>query len=84
MTGNKKSTAHDWADTYDAPDLSSPEWQAKFDQAKPSRGRPKSDKTKVPVKLRVDPDVLQAWKDTGPGWQTRMSEALRKAKPKVA
>jgi uncharacterized protein (DUF4415 family) len=34
--------------------------------------------TKVPVKLRVDPDVLQAYKDTGDGYQTRMAEVLRK------
>ncbi|KLK91413.1 hypothetical protein AA309_20150 [Microvirga vignae] len=87
MTGNKHSTAPDWTDPDDAPDLSTPEWQAKMAQAKVARGRPKSDKSKVAVKLRIDPDVLEAYKATGPGWQTRMSEALRKGlgkKPKAA
>ncbi len=45
-------------------------------------GRPKSDVTKVPVTLRVDPDTLAAYKATGAGWQTRTNEALRKGKPK--
>jgi uncharacterized protein (DUF4415 family) len=47
-------------------------------------GRPKSDATKVPVTLRVDPDTLAAYKATGTGWQTRMNEALRKGKPQVS
>ena len=36
---------------------------------------------KAEVKLRLDPDVLAAWRASGPGWQTRMNEALRKAMP---
>jgi uncharacterized protein (DUF4415 family) len=39
-------------------------------------GRPKSDVKSVPVSLRVPPDVLAAYKAGGPGWQTRMNEAL--------
>lgn len=40
------------------------------------RGRPiGSDKTQVA--LRIDNDVLSAFKATGKGWQTRMNEALR-------
>ena len=45
----------------------------------PKRGRPKSERTKIAVKLRLDPDVLEAFKATGPGWQTRINTALRKA-----
>jgi len=41
------------------------------------RGRPKAAVTKVPVKLRLDPDVLEALRATGDGWQTRVNEALR-------
>lgn len=37
-------------------------------------GRPKAQA--VPVSLRVPPDVLEAYKADGPGWQTRMNEAL--------
>jgi uncharacterized protein (DUF4415 family) len=49
---------------------------------KPTRGRPKAEAPKVPVTLRVDPDVLAAYKASGPGWQTRMNEVLRKGQPK--
>ena len=41
------------------------------------RGRPKLDNPKMPVKLRIDPDVVQAYKAQGDGWQTRMNAALR-------
>lgn len=34
---------------------------------------------KTPVKLRLDPDVLAAFKATGRGWQTRMNALLRQA-----
>lgn len=39
-------------------------------------GRPKDAAKAVPVSLRVPPDVLAAYKARGPGWQTRMNEAL--------
>ncbi|HEV3106789.1 MAG TPA: BrnA antitoxin family protein [Trinickia sp.] len=41
------------------------------------RGRPKSASTKTPLKLRIDPDVVDAYKAQGDGWQTRMNDALR-------
>src|ERR1700730_5045939 len=43
------------------------------------RGRPLSPNRKVPVKFRIDPDVLAAYRASGPGWQTRMNNDLRKA-----
>jgi uncharacterized protein (DUF4415 family) len=33
------------------------------------------------VSLRIDPDVLEAYKATGKGWQSRMNEALRRGMP---
>jgi uncharacterized protein (DUF4415 family) len=33
--------------------------------------------TKEQVAVRYSPDVLAAFRATGPGWQTRMNEALR-------
>ena len=42
-------------------------------------GRPRSPDKAVPVSLRVPPDVLAAFKAEGPGWQTRMNEALAAA-----
>ena len=41
MSVNKRSMAHAWVDPDDAPDLSSPEWKAKFEAALVKRGRPK-------------------------------------------
>ena len=43
------------------------------------RGRPKAEKRKVEVKLRLDPEILEAFKAQGPGWQTRMNEVLRRS-----
>jgi uncharacterized protein (DUF4415 family) len=40
-------------------------------------GRPHSGK-KV-VSLRLDPDVIEKFRATGPGWQALMNHALRKA-----
>ena len=41
------------------------------------RGRPVSDVTKEQVAIRFDRDVLSAFRASGPGWQTRMNEALK-------
>ena len=41
------------------------------------RGRPVGSGTKVATSLRLDRDLLQAFKDTGDGWQTRLNDALR-------
>lgn len=47
------------------------------DIARRKGGRPKAAVTKQTIALRVDPDVLAAFKATGPGWQTRMHDALK-------
>ncbi|WP_353229809.1 BrnA antitoxin family protein [Novosphingobium sp.] len=51
---------------------------------KGKRGRPvgttKPD-AKKSITLRLDPDVIAAWRATGAGWQSRMNEALRAALP---
>jgi uncharacterized protein (DUF4415 family) len=41
-----------------------------------SRG-PQKAPTKQMVSLRLDQDVIERFKATGPGWQTRINEALR-------
>jgi len=40
-------------------------------------GRPKSDKHKKPVSIRLSPEVVAYFKGTGKGWQTRMDEVLK-------
>jgi len=45
--------------------------------AKRPRGRPKADETKVFTAIRLDADLLETFKSTGKGWQTRVNAALR-------
>ncbi|NLC36237.1 MAG: BrnA antitoxin family protein [Alcaligenaceae bacterium] len=40
-------------------------------------GRPKGSGNKEQVSIRFDQDVLAAFRATGPGWQTRMNDALK-------
>lgn len=48
-----------------------------FAQMRPfRRGRPASAAPKVPVTVRLDPNVVQFFRESGPGWQTRMNAAL--------
>jgi len=42
-------------------------------------GRPKGSGTKVPVTIRLDKDIVERFKATGKGWQSRMNEALKDA-----
>jgi uncharacterized protein (DUF4415 family) len=76
-------------------DDDSPEWtEEMFARAKPAKevlppklyealtrkpGRPKKEAAKLPVSLRLDPDVVAAYKAGGAGWQTRMGQVLRDA-----
>jgi uncharacterized protein (DUF4415 family) len=48
------------------------------------RGRPPLEHPKEAVKLRLDHDVLAAYRKTGSGWQTRINADLRKAARKLA
>jgi len=43
---------------------------------KRGRGRPPG-ATKAQMNLRIDIDVIEAYKSQGEGWQTRMNQALR-------
>jgi uncharacterized protein (DUF4415 family) len=45
-------------------------------------GRPKSATTKTLVTLRLDPDVLQIFRETGRGWQSRINATLREHSPR--
>ena len=41
-------------------------------------GRPLSPNPRKLISLRLPVDVIERWKATGPGWQTRMAERLSK------
>ncbi|MFN4205274.1 MAG: BrnA antitoxin family protein [Agrobacterium albertimagni] len=42
-------------------------------------GRPKVESPKKAISIRLDQEVIDRFKATGDGWQSRMNEALRKA-----
>lgn len=44
-------------------------------------GRPCSADPKVAVSIRLDREVVEKFRATGPGWQSRINEALRNAEP---
>ena len=41
-------------------------------------GRPVSATPRKPISLRLPAEVIERWRATGPGWQTRMAERLSK------
>ncbi len=46
------------------------------------RGRPPKDDKKVSTTVRLDADVLEAYRHEGKGWQTHINEVLRDNMPK--
>ncbi|WP_027794548.1 BrnA antitoxin family protein [Paraburkholderia acidipaludis] len=48
-----------------------------FAQMKRRGGRPKLANPKVAVTVRYDADIVESFKASGEGWQTRMNNALR-------
>ncbi len=51
--------------------------EAAEEMLRPKRGRPVSARPKQHVNIRLDADILEAFKDGGVGWQTRINSALR-------
>jgi uncharacterized protein (DUF4415 family) len=45
-------------------------------------GRPRSANPKRLISIRLTEDVIQRWRATGPGWQTRMAEKLARVAPR--
>jgi uncharacterized protein (DUF4415 family) len=82
MQTKKPGSESEWVDPDDAAHLTR-EWFERADLFHADklirRGRPKSADRKEAVNLRLDADVLEFFRKTGPGWQTRINEALRKA-----
>lgn len=48
-----------------------------FDLVKRGRGRPRIETPKRHVTMRLDADVIEAMRASGPGWQVRANDALR-------
>ena len=80
MNANKHATPTEWIDADDAPELTD-EFFERADEYVGNklvrRGRPRTDSPKVALTVRYDAEVVEAFKATGKGWQTRMNAALK-------
>jgi uncharacterized protein (DUF4415 family) len=78
---SKPDTPSPWIDPDDAPELDDA-WFEKADfkigRKVIRRGRPPGSAKRL-VSLRLDREVLDAFRAGGPGWQSRINQALRKA-----
>jgi uncharacterized protein (DUF4415 family) len=90
MPAKKRVSKRVWVDPDEAPEWT----QEQFERAeiavggklvRPAqgtltrpRGRPKKADAKVHTHIRLSPQVLGHFRATGPGWQTRIDEVLRK------
>jgi uncharacterized protein (DUF4415 family) len=45
-------------------------------------GRPRSANPRKLISIRLPESVIERWRATGPGWQTRMADRLASAKVK--
>jgi uncharacterized protein (DUF4415 family) len=77
-------------------DKDNPAWTKEmFARARPARemepdlvsnppriGRPPLEKPKQQISLRLDPEIITAYRSTGAGWQKLMRDALAKAAPR--
>jgi len=50
---------------------------AKLDPIIKPLGRPKAEITKTAISIRLSPDVVEYFKSTGKGWQTRLDNVLK-------
>jgi uncharacterized protein (DUF4415 family) len=71
---NPEWTAEDFAKARPARDVLPPKLFTALTKRPP--GRPRLEETKVPVTIRLDRRVVEHFKAQGPGWQTRMNDAL--------
>ena len=80
MNESKHAIKTGWIDEDDAPELT----DAFFEQADEykngvliKRGNSPQIAARTTVKLRLDPDIIAAFKATGADWQTRVNDVLR-------
>lgn len=90
MEKNSKTDTKPWIDPDDAPEWTEQMFRDaayyKGDKlVRPAKGaltqpgRPPKENPKKLVSLRLDPDVIEKFRATGRGWQSRINAELRKA-----
>jgi uncharacterized protein (DUF4415 family) len=72
---NPEWTEDDFARARPAHEVLPPEVLAAFPRTRGPQAAPK----KIPVSIRLSPEVVERFKAQGPGWQTRIDEILKKA-----
>ncbi|MET0181144.1 MAG: BrnA antitoxin family protein [Novosphingobium sp.] len=90
MSENSQQEPAPWVDPDDAPEWTEDHFRraaiyhgdtlirpANGSWTKP--GRPPSENPKRQITLRLDPDVIERFRATGKGWQSRINAELRKA-----
>lgn len=86
MNAKLKKSAPISPDSDDLPEITN-EWIAGADLYQGEklirRGRPKLAHPRQLLSLRLPAEVVTRWKASGPGWQTRMAEALEKSAPQT-
>ena len=86
MRVKKNITESKWVDPDEAPYLDR-DWferaeirdNGRLIRAARPAGRPKKVAPKQAVSIRLDADVVAHFREEGPGWQSRINTALRKA-----
>jgi uncharacterized protein (DUF4415 family) len=90
MPAKKRGSKRTWGDPDDAPEWTAEQFAraeiaigrsvvhpARGTLTRP-RGRPRKADAKIHIHIRLSPQVLGYFRATGPGWQTRIDEVLRK------
>jgi uncharacterized protein (DUF4415 family) len=80
MPTKKPAGASTWVDPDDAPPLTEDFFtraEVREGTKLVRRGRPRLPDTKRQVTIRLDRELLDGLRATGPGWQTRLNEAVR-------
>jgi uncharacterized protein (DUF4415 family) len=76
---NPEWIEEDFARTIPATEFFTADQLAGLTRRRPGHRGPGKEDPKVAVKLRLDREVVDAFKADGEGWQTRINDTLRKA-----
>ncbi|MEC5293805.1 MULTISPECIES: BrnA antitoxin family protein [unclassified Aurantimonas] len=83
MTASKIDTKPTWTDPDDAPELTD-DWfegatlhEGGVVKRLPGQRGPGKKRPKESVTLRLDPEILEHFRQTGEGWQTRINDTLK-------